>query len=298
VRARLLDHLRLYESAQILVPGLIGVLSQPSLPDPGLLLLYGFAYGSHVLSVYSFNDLSDYESDALNPRKAGLGTRSVRWLWIQTVVLTAIFLASVVFMPGPVRLVFLGTQILCMAYSHPRVRLKRRLLGSELAHFTAGFSYFATGVLVAGGDLRGHWLGGIVFGLLYLSGGIFNEIMDYDADREAELRHLVVLAGRRRALGLVFAIHYAALALLPVYEPSVPVMVSCLASALVYRGMIRNLRAQVEEPGLLLRFRRRYRLLFAALLVMVSLCRTVEMGRRAGSRPADPVATDDRSSSG
>jgi 4-hydroxybenzoate polyprenyltransferase len=76
VKGRILEHLRLYESAQILVPGLIGILSQGSLPPPVTLLLYGVAYGSHVLSVYSLNDLCDYESDALNPRKAGRKRRA------------------------------------------------------------------------------------------------------------------------------------------------------------------------------------------------------------------------------
>jgi 4-hydroxybenzoate polyprenyltransferase len=278
VKSRILEHLRLYESAQVLVPGLIGILSQGSLPPLVILLRYGVAYGSHVLSVYSLNDLCDYESDALNPRKAGLDARSRPWLWTQTAGLTAIFLASVVFLPGHVRLLLLGSQVICMAYSHPLVRLKRRPLGSELAHFTVGFSYFASGVLVAGGHLRHQWLGAVAFGLLYLSGGTFNEIMDYDADRKAELRHLVVLAGRRRALGLVFAVHYAAFALLALYQPSALAMASCAAAALLYTVMIRNLRSGVDDPALLLLFRRRYRLLFAALLVLIALGRAVEIG--------------------
>jgi 4-hydroxybenzoate polyprenyltransferase len=275
VTPRLLRHLRLYESAQILVPGLFGILLQRTLPAVGLFLVYVVAYGSHVLSVYSFNDLCDYESDALNPRKTETGVRSRRWLLIQTAVLTAVFLASVVFLPAAVRLLLLGSQVVCLAYSHPRVRLKRRPLGSELAHFTVGFSYFASGVLVAGGDLRRQWLGAVAFGLLYLSGGTFNEIMDYEADRRAELRHLVVLAGRRRALGLVFAVHYAAFALLALAWPSTLAVASCTAAALLYTVTIRNLRSNVDEPGLLLRFRRRYRLLFAALLVLLGLARVI-----------------------
>lgn len=276
---RVLEHLRVYESAQILVPGLLGILSQGAVPPPGLLLLYGVAYASHVLSVYSLNDLCDYESDALNPRKAAGGARSVRWLWAQTVALTAIFLASVVFLPDRVRLLLLGSQVVCMSYSHPVVRLKRRPLGSELAHFSVGFGYFASGVFLAGGHLRDAWLGAVAFGLLYLSGGTFNEIMDYDADREAALRHLVVLAGRRRALGLVFAVHYVAFALLARYRPSGPALAACGVAALLYTAMIWNVRARVDEPGVLLQFRRRYRLLFAVLLVLVSLSRALEIGR-------------------
>lgn len=275
MRPRALQHLRIYESAQILVPGLVGVLSQGRLPAPFVLLLYLTAYASHVLSVYSFNDVCDFDSDALNPRKAGLAPRSVRWLWTQTALLTAVFLASVVFLPLRVRLLLLGSQVVCMAYSHPVIRLKRRLLGSELAHFTVGFCYFSSGVLVAGGRLREQWLGAVAFGLLYLSGGTFNEIMDYDADRKAELRHFVVHVGPRRALAFVFAVHYAAFLLLALFPPSRLAAVACAAAALAYTVLIRRLSSGVGDPALLLRFRRRYRVLFAALLVLVCLGRFV-----------------------
>ena len=292
MRVKALEHLRLYESGQVLVPGAVGVLSQPGLPALHLLLLYSVAYASHVLSVYSFNDLCDYDTDSLNPRKSVAGPRRLPRLRNQTLVLTAVFLASVLFLPSRVRILLLGSQVVCMAYSHPTIRLKRRLLGSELAHFTAGFSYFAAGVLVAGGDLRRHWPGGVVFGLLYLSGGTFNEIMDWDADRKASLRHLVVRAGRTRALGLVVAIHYGALALLAAYQPSVAMWAACAAAAAVYTGLVAGLPRALDDPGLLLRFRRRYRLLFAILIVTLALSRAIAMTGPAGGSPAaDPDVT-------
>ena len=269
------EHLRLYESAQILLPGLLGILGQRSLPAAGVLVLYGAAYASHVLSVYSFNDYCDYETDADNPRKAGPSARSPTWLRNQTLALTGVFLATVAFMPVGVRLLFVLDQVICMAYSHPRLRLKRRLLGSEFAHFVAGSSYFLTGVLVAGGDARSQWLGAVVFGLLYLSGGTFNEVMDHDADRKAHLRHLVVRAGPRRALALVVAVHYAAFALLAAYVP-VPWMLAggAVAVALYTVAALRVTRA-LHDPAGLLRFRSLYRLIFAALLGTLALSHVV-----------------------
>jgi len=276
-RAR--EHLRLYESVQILVPGLVGILGQRARPGFTVLLLYGITYASHVLSVYSFNDLCDDESDAANPRKARRRAKSVVWLRRQTAVLTAVFLATVGFMPPAVRLLFVFNQATCMAYSDPRVRLKRRLLGSEFAHFVAGSSYFTTGVLVAGGDPLAHALGAVLFGLLYLSGGTFNEVMDCDADRQADMRHLVVRAGRRRSLALVVLVHYTAFALLAAYAP-MPWMLASIACAVgLYTALVRSVARAVDDPAALLRFRSGYRLVFAALLAALSLSHLVAIAR-------------------
>lgn len=264
-------HLRLYESAQILFPGFVGILSQRTLPALGVLVLYGVAYATHVLSVYSFNDLCDYETDSDNPRKKGARQKSVPWLRRQTVMLTGGFFVAVAFMPPPVRLLFVASQAICMAYSHPRVRLKRRLLGSEVAHFVAGASYFWSGVLVAGGDARAHTSGAVLFGLLYLSGGTFNEVMDRDADAKAHQRHLVVRIGHWRALALVMAVHYTAFVLLGLYaRPVLPPLLAAAAAAVYTLAAARVWRAR-EDPDALLRFRSLYRLLFAALLLALSL---------------------------
>jgi 4-hydroxybenzoate polyprenyltransferase len=279
VRAGLLrrtrQHLRLYESAQILLPGVLGILAQRSLPPASVLVLYLVAYASHVLSVYSFNDYCDYESDADNPRKAGPSARSLAWLRNQTLALTGVFLVTVAFMPLGVRLLFVLDQLICMAYSHPRVRLKKKLLGSEFAHFVAGSSYFLTGVLVAGGDARSQALGAVVFGLLYLSGGTFNEVMDHDADRKAQLRHLVVRMGPRRALALVVAVHYVAFALLAAYVAVPWMRAGCAVAVALYTVAALRVRRARHDPAALLRFRSVYRLIFAALLGTLALSHVV-----------------------
>jgi len=270
---RAITHLRLYESFQILIPGAFGILSQQTFPDLRLFLIYGVTYASHVLSVYSYNDYCDRTIDSANPRKTGHGSRSKSWLRNQTLVLTGIFIAGAFFLPVGVSLLLAVNQITCLAYSDRRIHLKSRLLGSELTHFVAGYSYFTAGVLVAGGSPRVHLLGGLLFGLLYLTGGTFNEILDCRADREAELRHLVVLAGRRRVLRGVLAIHYCGFALMAVYEPSLPMILSCAIAALIYATLTRRLAEGLDDAPRLLCFRRNYRLIFATLLVILSVSR-------------------------
>ena len=78
----------------------------------------------------------------------------------------------------------------------------------------AGAAYFVTGMIMTGGALDRAGLGAFMFGLLYASGGTFNEVMDRDADAGVGHRHLVVRIGRRRALALVVAAQYAGWALL------------------------------------------------------------------------------------
>jgi len=267
---RALLHLRLFESGQILVPGLYGMLAEGALPDAPHLAAYLVAYASHVLSVYSYNDYCDLEADSRNPRKRAEATKSRPWLRSQTVLLLAIFVLSASFLPALVAGLLFANQVLCMAYSAPVIRLKARLLGGEVAHFFAGFSYFVTGVVMAGGAAGAHWMGGLLFGVLYLSGGTFNEIMDRDADEAAGLRHLVVRVGRRVGLALVVALHVVAFGLVPLLEPSPLVIVATAVGALAYAQALRRATggAPSSQQGLL-EFRRRYRLVFAGLLLVL-----------------------------
>ncbi len=266
-----LFHLRLYESGQILAPGLFGILTQTRLPSWPMLVAYVIAYASHVLSVYSYNDYCDWEGDSLNPRKAERRTRSRVWLRNQTLILTALFLASVFSLPQGVISLLLLSQVVCMAYSDPRIRLKGILFGSEVAHFLVGYCYFMSGVIVAGGAAGPHLLGGLLFGLLYVSGGTFNEIMDSDSDRDSNLKHLVVIAGRGPILRLVLVIHTLAFALVALYEPTPLVLTACAFGSLAYAASAWRPSRMEEDPAALLRFRRRYRIIFVALLLILSV---------------------------
>jgi 4-hydroxybenzoate polyprenyltransferase len=266
-----LAHLRLYESGQILAPGFFGLLTQQRLPPWPLLLAFGIAYASHLLSVYSYNDYCDWEGDFLNPRKTERKATRKEWLKGQTLILTAIFLAAVSFLPAGAAALLLSSQAVCMAYSYPRVRLKGILLGSEAAHFTVGCCYFMAGVMVAGGSPAPHVLGGLLFGLLYVSGGTFNEIMDSEYDRKTHHRHLVVLAGRGPVLRFVIVVHAVAIVLVALYDPTPAVLAACALAAATYAAAARDLSTLASDPQVLLRFRRRYRVIFVVLLLILSV---------------------------
>ena len=87
----------------------------------------------------------------------------------------------------------------------------------------------------------------MIFGLLYVTGGTFNEVMDCDADRDAELRHLVVVVGKQRVLRGLIAIHYLCLAMLAVYAGSPAMWVACGLGALWYALLTRGLIARADD---------------------------------------------------
>jgi len=290
---RAIGHLRIYESTQILAPGLFGILTQGSVPSAGLAVAYATTYWCHVLSVYSYNDLCDWESDAANPRKAADAQRSRRWIRNQTALLTAIFLAGAWLLPWRVLALLAVAQIVCMAYSDPRIRLKGLPLGGESAHFAAGYCYFLSGVLLAGGEAIPNQMGGLLFGLLYVTGGTFNEIMDRDPDRVAKLRHIVIVAGRRPVLHALFAVHYTCIALVYLYEPGALLMVVCPALALAYFVISRRVAARLDDPRALLRFRRGYRVIFALLLVLLSAAKIRASSAGGGSAGEEEIHETD-----
>jgi 4-hydroxybenzoate polyprenyltransferase len=268
---RRLDHLRLYEATQMLLPGAFGLLAQPDLPAIGVVAAFAIAYWCHVLAVYSYNDECDHTADLANPRKRAHADRSLERLRRQTALLTAFFAAGALCIPPAAAAALLAAHLVCVAYSNPRLRLKRRLLGSECAHLFAGAAYFAAGVLVAGGDPIRHAGGAVLFGLLYLSGGVFNEIMDCEADRAARQHHLVTVIGRRPALGLVIVVQQACVAMLVAQDARPALLVACIGAEIAYAHALHRLRAEGSGTDGLLAFRGRYRAIFAALLAVAAI---------------------------
>ena len=279
LRTRWTAHLRVYESAQILVPGIVGMLAAGTLPSWPRALLYLVTYAAHVLSVYSYNDYCDHESDSDNPRKSVEPPTSRRRLASQTVLLLTLFLIGAAVLRSRAGVLLLVAQLVCMAYSHPRIRLKGRLLGGELAHFVAGALYFASGVSMVDVALKPHALGALTFGLLYVSGGTVNEILDFEPDRRARLSHLVVRIGRRRGLQLVQLLHYVCMLLLALHWPTTPMIVAILVAAASYAAATRGLSGRAGSERELLRFRRHYRVIFAALLLVLCTSRAAEIVR-------------------
>ncbi len=261
-------YFRLYESLQAAVPALAGFLksSPPLIPFSVAAAVFLSAVVSQQLFLYTYNDFCDFERDRLNPRKEPSASRLKKPV---TALAAFLFIASSFLISLlPIRSAALawGVQALGIAYSHPRLSLRTRVPMAQFIHFAVGAGYFLIGRMAAGGSWeRGGLAAAAYFGLLYMSGGLNNEILDLESDRVAGLDSLALVLGPSRALRLVvLAQVLAILALAEAWgDRRGPLMAlaGTIAYTLSLRRWIFTAAPSAPQEG----FRARYRMLFSVL---------------------------------
>jgi lycopene elongase/hydratase (dihydrobisanhydrobacterioruberin-forming) len=187
------------------------------------------------LLVYGINDIFDFETDRLNPKKAEyemlVRPESHKLLAIWVIVLNLPFLVAAFFIAYPAFVPLAAFLILSIFYSAPPVRAKAIPIVDSLFNilyvFPAAFAYQM---------LTGNFPPAIVM----ISGGAwtaamhaYSAIPDIDADRSAGLSTIATLLGKTRTLAFCFVMYIAAAACAFPYLGSVAVMVG-----LIYTGMI------------------------------------------------------------
>ena len=187
------------------------------------------------LLVYGINDIFDFETDRLNPKKAEyemlVRPESHKLLAIWVIVLNLPFLVAAFFIAYPAFVPLAAFLILSIFYSAPPVRAKAIPIVDSLFNilyvFPAAFAYQM---------LTGNFPPAIVM----ISGGAwtaamhaYSAIPDIDADRSAGLSTIATLLGKTGTLVFCFVMYIAAAACAFPYLGSVAVMVG-----LIYIGMI------------------------------------------------------------
>ena len=187
------------------------------------------------LLVYGINDIFDFETDRLNPKKTEyemlVRPESHKLLAIWVIVLNLPFLVAAFFIAYPAFVPLAAFLILSIFYSAPPVRAKAIPIVDSLFNilyvFPAAFAYQM---------LTGNFPPAIVM----ISGGAwtaamhaYSAIPDIDADRSAGLSTIATLLGKTRTLAFCFVMYIAAAACAFPYLGSVAVMVG-----LIYIGMI------------------------------------------------------------
>lgn len=159
---------------------------------------------------FMINDVEDAPDDALNPKKkmhnvisAGILSRREGWI-----VTWATFAISLVLygISGVWTLILGGiTLALCYLYSAHPFRLKARPLTDVLSH-----ALMLSGLLVMTGyfaydaNPQSSWLVIIAAILFSAYGQFYNQIDDYEVDKEAGLKNTVVLLGKTPTLVLSY----------------------------------------------------------------------------------------------
>lgn len=202
----------------LLGPYLLGVLSaHPTLKNVhfmAFLLAFFFTVPANFF-LYGINDLFDYETDKLNPKKQGYETlmkpdahSAMRWGAVCVAALLLLFMIWIPFWASVLCLFFL---FLSYFYSAPPIRAKARpVLDSAF-----NVLYLIPGLIgfLSFGNAQIHWPAMIGAGLWCMAMHAYSAVPDILSDKQAHLRTIATLLEKNVTLFLC-AIFYATAAAL------------------------------------------------------------------------------------
>ncbi len=280
-----LDHWRSLRPAEVLLmtsfPMAGFLLSRPGragLADVPALLTCLVASFCVAGSAYVFNSLEGLHADRLNHRLADhalvagrVTESSMRGLMI---ALGVVGLAAFAWL-GPASVVMAAAVLLWgYLYSGRRFRGKERPGISSLLHCAGAASFFFAG---AGSRLGTPvpLVGAVLLAILFATGHLHHEIVDYEADREAGLRTLAVRYGVRKSLWLGssgFLLFYVlvALAWYRGWWPAslaAPFLLGAIAHAVVLKWWL----ARTSEGRGVYTYRSFYRVLFLGMAAVAGI---------------------------
>jgi 4-hydroxybenzoate polyprenyltransferase len=169
------------------------------------------------LAMYGINDVFDYESDALNPRKGGVEgallhpARHRATLWASG-VLALPFVVYLVAAGGHASWTVLAVSLFAVvAYSVPGLRFKERPFLDSITSSTHFVSPAVYGLALAGAPLDAAVL--LVLAAFFLWGmasHAFGAVQDVVADREAGIGSVATVVGARATVRLAAGLYLLA----------------------------------------------------------------------------------------
>ncbi len=229
----------LYEAATF---GIIGTLSAHTslnfLTNSSFWIFFIYFLIPANILIYGINDIFDYETDKLNPKKQSYEALVVperhRTLWIWIIATNLPFL---LFVPHTTPLIISFSVFLFCAtfYSAPPIRAKAKPLIDSL--FSAGH-YVATGVfgyyLAGGTDIP--YLG-IIAGMMWaIAMHAYSAVPDIDADKDAHLKTIAILCGPRTTIIFCWALYVGSAILIFPILPYASIIGACVYSYFMARS--------------------------------------------------------------
>ncbi|GAB3659853.1 prenyltransferase [Zhihengliuella somnathii] len=169
------------------------------------------------LAMYGINDVFDYESDLLNPRKGGVEgavvprERHRRILWasaVSTVPLAVVLLAAGGLAAGVALVISLAAVV---AYSAPKLRFKERPVLDSITSSTHFVSPAVYGWLLAEAPMNsGAWAAFAAFFCWGMASHAFGAIQDIVPDRAAGLGSIATVLGARPTVAVATGLYAAA----------------------------------------------------------------------------------------
>ncbi len=207
-------HFWLYELGTFFIGVVIAASASSVLLSPWVLLyaLY-FLFPANLL-IYGINDIYDYETDRLNPKKAGYEAvlpKSLHPKVLKAILYTnAPFILLAVWLPQPATIALLVFVLCATFYSASPIRAKARPGYDSV--FSAGH-YVATGVFgyyVAGGTTGAIWLP-VVAGMAWaMAMHAYSAVPDIKADASAKLATIATLLGKKVTIWLCLVFYTVA----------------------------------------------------------------------------------------
>lgn len=189
----------------VIITTLLGATAAHGFLGPSLVVVL-IANWCAVGFAFMINDIEDAPDDALSSEKAQRNPVSSGDISPRTALLLSFFvalLAAILYATlgmGP----FLAggaSLILGFLYSSRRIRLKAIPIADLASHalFLSALQFLTAYLAFDGGTIP-QWAGplALIIGIS-LYGQLFNELRDFEGDREAGLRHTASILGRRRA---------------------------------------------------------------------------------------------------
>ena len=190
------------------VVGLVAALSVVPIPAlvsvPVIAFFVYFLFPANVL-IYGVNDIYDYETDRLNPKKVAyeslLMPAEHRTMWLIVLLTTLPFVAALPFSNNPAVVFFAAFLFFAIGYSAEPIRAKTKPL---LDMFFSAGHYVATGAF-GYALLSGLWPTptALIAGMLWaMAMHAYSAIPDIRADSEAGFSTVATLLCKKGTLGM------------------------------------------------------------------------------------------------
>ena len=170
------------------------------------------------LLMYGINDVFDYESDILNPRKGGVEGALIPPKYHALIIIASVFLS----LPFVAALIALGNQLstlvlavvlfFVVAYSVKGLRFKEIPFLDSITssiHFVGPlvFAYSLVGATQTG------WLAALAFFAWGIASQAFGAVQDIVPDREGKIKSIATVLGAKRTVRFAFLMYVLAVVL-------------------------------------------------------------------------------------
>lgn len=245
-------------------------------------ILFLLATALILFHAYTFNDWANYKFDLSDENKKGQALPS-RLISLNETLALSIFtlllgigIYLLPFFPRVTLGICLLILLLWILYSNQLTLLKSVPVVSTILHLVAGTLFFLLGWSLVRRPAWDSILAGIFFGLLYASGHLSHETIDYEGDKTAGLKTNAVVFGRATTfwgsfIGITASTVYICVlaALKVVYAPAAAwVMIAAYALYVIFFVACRR---EGFGHASLDRFRSRYRKLYSLAGLIVCL---------------------------